>query len=162
MGRAAARSARVVGALVGAGIPEERAKLYEKGIDEGGIVLGVTPRTDEDADYFEREWTNARGEQIYRDRVCGREAMMKRFTRAAAIALSLALTTAGASWAQDATRHSMEGKVTSLDAKKGWVHVKTEEGTVIVHVPPANLAGLKKGDTVTLDLAIKDHGPRPK
>ena len=63
-GRAAARSARLVGALVGAGIPEERAKLYEKGIDEGGIVLGVTPRTDEDADYFEREWTNARGERM--------------------------------------------------------------------------------------------------
>jgi hypothetical protein len=56
----------IVGALVGAGIPEERAKLYETGINEGGIVLGVTPRTDEDADYFEREWTAARGEQIYR------------------------------------------------------------------------------------------------
>ena len=56
----------VAGALIGAGIPEERAKLYERGIDEGGIVLGVTPRTDEDADYFEREWTDARGEQIYR------------------------------------------------------------------------------------------------
>jgi len=29
-------------------------------------VMGVTPRSDEDADYFEREWRNARGEQIYR------------------------------------------------------------------------------------------------
>src|SRR5262245_56090287 len=56
----------VAGALVGAGIPEERAKFYDKSIGEGGIVLGVTPRSDEDADYFEREWTTARGEQIYR------------------------------------------------------------------------------------------------
>ena len=56
----------VVGALVGRGIPEERAKLYDRGINEGGIVFGVTPRTDEDADYIEREWTNARCEQIYR------------------------------------------------------------------------------------------------
>ena len=56
----------LVGAMVGMGIPEERAKLYEKGIKEGGIVMGVTPRSDEDAEYFEREWRNARGEQIYR------------------------------------------------------------------------------------------------
>ena len=56
----------LVGALVGSGIPEERAKLYEQGIREGGIVMGVTPRSDEDAEYFDREWRNARGEQIYR------------------------------------------------------------------------------------------------
>jgi hypothetical protein len=56
----------IVGALVGSGIPEERARVYETGIKEGGIVMGVTPRSDEDADYFEREWRNARGEQIYR------------------------------------------------------------------------------------------------
>ena len=56
----------LVGALVGSGIPEERAKLYEQGIREGGIVMGVTPRSDDDAEYFDREWRNARGEQIYR------------------------------------------------------------------------------------------------
>lgn len=56
----------LIGALVGWGIPEERAKVYESGIKEGGIVMGVNPRTDEDADYFEREWKSNRGEQIYR------------------------------------------------------------------------------------------------
>ena len=56
----------LIGALVGYGIPEERAKVYERGINEGGIVFGVTPRSDEDADYIERGWTDARGEQIYR------------------------------------------------------------------------------------------------
>jgi hypothetical protein len=57
----------LVGALVGWGIPEERAAEYESGIKEGGTVLGVTPRTDEDADYFENEWkTNYRGEHVYR------------------------------------------------------------------------------------------------
>jgi hypothetical protein len=56
----------IIGALVGAGIPEERVKHYEKGIEEGGIVLGVTPRSDEDAEYFEREWKNHRGEEVYR------------------------------------------------------------------------------------------------
>jgi hypothetical protein len=53
--------------LIGWGIPEDRAREYEKGIREGGTVLGVTPRTDEDAAYFEKEWrTNYRGEHVYR------------------------------------------------------------------------------------------------
>ena len=56
----------VIGALVGAGIPEDRAKLYESDIKGGGIVMGVNPRTDEDAEYFEREWKNHKGENIYR------------------------------------------------------------------------------------------------
>jgi hypothetical protein len=57
----------LVGALIGWGIPEERARAYETGIREGGTVLGVTPRSDEDADYFENEWrTNYRGEHVYR------------------------------------------------------------------------------------------------
>jgi uncharacterized protein YjbJ (UPF0337 family) len=56
----------LVGALVGSGIPEERVKDYETGIKEGGIVMGVNPRTDEDADYFENDWKNNKGEHIYR------------------------------------------------------------------------------------------------
>jgi hypothetical protein len=45
-----------IGALVGAGIPEERVKEYESGLKEGGIVMGVRPRTPEDRTYFETEW----------------------------------------------------------------------------------------------------------
>lgn len=56
----------LLGALVGSGIPEERAKVYETGVKEGGIVMGVTPRNEEDATYFETEWKNSRGEHIYR------------------------------------------------------------------------------------------------
>ncbi|MGI8884990.1 MAG: hypothetical protein ACR2IA_12185 [Pyrinomonadaceae bacterium] len=56
----------LVGALVGSGIPEERAQVYESGINEGGAVVGVTPRNQEDADYFENEFRNNRGEHIYR------------------------------------------------------------------------------------------------
>ena len=56
----------LIGALVGAGIPEERVKHYEKGLKEGGIVMGVEPRSDEDAEYFEREWKGYRGEEVYR------------------------------------------------------------------------------------------------
>lgn len=56
----------LVGALIGSGIPEDRAVAYEEGIKNGGMVVGVNPRTDEDADYFENEWRNNRGEHIYR------------------------------------------------------------------------------------------------
>jgi len=55
----------VIGGLVGAGIPEERAKLYESGIKGGNIVMGVSPRNDEDAKYFEDNWRNNQGEEIH-------------------------------------------------------------------------------------------------
>ena len=63
---AGAATGGLIGALVGAGIPEDRAKIYEKDIKSGGIVMGVNPRTPEDAEYFEREWKGYRGENIYR------------------------------------------------------------------------------------------------
>lgn len=56
----------LIGALIGYGIPEEQAKHYEQGIREGGIVMGVQPRSDDDADYFEKNWRENRGESIYR------------------------------------------------------------------------------------------------
>jgi hypothetical protein len=54
-----------LGALIGSGIPEERARVYETGLKEGGIVLGVAPRSDDDVDYLEREWKNTHGQHIY-------------------------------------------------------------------------------------------------
>ena len=57
----------LVGALVGWGMPEERARIYEKGVASGGTVIGVKPRTPEDAAYLEREWAdNYNGQHIYR------------------------------------------------------------------------------------------------
>ena len=56
----------IIGALIGSGIPEERAKLYESGVKNGNIVMGVTPRSEEDADYLENEWRNYKGENIHR------------------------------------------------------------------------------------------------
>jgi uncharacterized protein YjbJ (UPF0337 family) len=56
----------LIGALVGSGIPEERAREYEEGVKSGGVVMGVNPRTDEDAEYFANEFRNHRGESIYR------------------------------------------------------------------------------------------------
>ena len=63
---AGAAGGGLIGALIGWGLPEERVKSYEIGIKEGGILLGVTPRSDEDAAYFEQSWKRHNGEQIYR------------------------------------------------------------------------------------------------
>jgi hypothetical protein len=59
---------------VGAGIPEERARAYDRGIREGGIVMGVMPRSSQDAEDLEREWRACGGEQIYCPPVRGRDA----------------------------------------------------------------------------------------
>jgi hypothetical protein len=57
----------LVGALVGWGIPEDRAVVYVNGIKNGGTVLGVKPRSTEDADALENDWkANHRGQEIYR------------------------------------------------------------------------------------------------
>jgi hypothetical protein len=55
----------IIGALVGSGIPEARAKLYEKGIKKGNIVLGVRPRSDQDADQLRRHWTENKASEIH-------------------------------------------------------------------------------------------------
>lgn len=56
----------LIGALIGSGIPEDRAKDYEKGVNEGGILMGVNARDDSDAEYFENDWRTNRGENVYR------------------------------------------------------------------------------------------------
>lgn len=63
---AGAAGGGLLGALIGWGIPEERVKHYEEGIKQGGIVMGVKPRTPEDAAHFEQTWRGYNGEQIYR------------------------------------------------------------------------------------------------
>jgi hypothetical protein len=62
---AGAATGGLVGALIGWGIPEERVKQYESGIKEGGILMGVKPRSEEDAAYFDKTWRDQRGEYIH-------------------------------------------------------------------------------------------------
>jgi hypothetical protein len=51
---AGAATGGVIGALIGAGIPEYRAKVYESGLREGGILIGVEARTDDEVEKLER------------------------------------------------------------------------------------------------------------
>lgn len=56
----------LVGALVGWNIPEERIKEYESGIREGGILMGLRPRNEDDAGHLESQWRAANGSSIHR------------------------------------------------------------------------------------------------
>jgi len=88
---------------------------------------------------------------------------MKTAVAAAFMAALLATGPVGAiAQSGPGARQTVQGEVTRVDAKDGWVHVKTADGTMIVHYPPAQLQSVKKGDKVTLDLALKDNGPAPK
>lgn len=51
----------LVGALIGWSIPEERVKAYESGLRDGGILLSLQPRSEEDARYVESQWAALQG-----------------------------------------------------------------------------------------------------
>ena len=51
--------------------------------------------------------------------------------------------------------HTMEGEVTKVDAKRGWIDVKTPEGRMKLHYPPAALENVKKGDRVTVEVGLR-------
>jgi hypothetical protein len=55
----------LVGALIGWGIPEERVKRYESGVRNGGILMGVSPRSDEDSAYVQDAWKRNQGSEIF-------------------------------------------------------------------------------------------------
>ncbi len=65
-GGAGAATGGLIGALIGWGIPEERVKEYESDINDGGILMGVHPRSDEDALHFESNWKDNNGVNVYR------------------------------------------------------------------------------------------------
>jgi len=63
---AGAATGGLLGALVGWNIPEERVKRYESGLKQGGILMGVEPRSEDDAAYLEQHWRNNNAQHIYR------------------------------------------------------------------------------------------------
>ena len=49
----------LLGALIGMGIPEETVEHYEQGIKNGGILMGVKPKTEADREHFSAMWSPA-------------------------------------------------------------------------------------------------------
>jgi hypothetical protein len=62
---AAALAVGLIGALSDWGIPEERVQEYEKGIHDGGILMGVNARSDEDAQYVAQQWKAIGGKHLH-------------------------------------------------------------------------------------------------
>jgi uncharacterized protein YjbJ (UPF0337 family) len=56
----------LIGALIGAGIPKDRAADYERGIKQGGIVIGTRPRDAQHAAELEREFGEYGGTHVRR------------------------------------------------------------------------------------------------
>ena len=66
---AGAAAAGVAGGLIGAlqhwGIPSSRINEYHAGIENGGILMGVKPHSEEDAQYFEQQWKMNYARQVH-------------------------------------------------------------------------------------------------
>ena len=62
---AAGLAVGLIGALSDWGIPEERVKQYEAGIRDGGILMGVKPRSEQDARYIEKQWKASGGQHVH-------------------------------------------------------------------------------------------------
>jgi hypothetical protein len=54
----------VIGALTNWGIPKDRAEQYHNSIRKGGIVIGVTTKSDADTQELSRRWRAVGGEMI--------------------------------------------------------------------------------------------------
>ena len=63
---AGAAGGGLIGGLIGMGMPEERVKEYDEGVRNGGILMGVHAKTDEDAAHFENHWRTTGGQKVYR------------------------------------------------------------------------------------------------
>lgn len=56
-------------------------------------------------------------------------------------------------------QHAMEGTVQAIDEKTGKVTLETREhGQLVLHFPPPALSGVKVGDSITVQLALKTTG----
>ena len=63
-GGAGAVTGGVLGSLIGAGIPEDNAKAYHEALREGGVVIGVVPRSSDEASKVKESFTNLSGEDV--------------------------------------------------------------------------------------------------
>ena len=54
----------LIGAMVGAGIPEDRAAEYERGVKDGGIVIGTLARDDKHASDLQRDYASWGGTDV--------------------------------------------------------------------------------------------------
>jgi hypothetical protein len=52
-------------------------------------------------------------------------------------------------------RHTMTGEVTQIDNRSGKFSLRTSEGTLELHAPPSALSGVKQGDRMSVEIAVR-------
>jgi len=72
----------------------------------------------------------------------------------AAVAQSPVQAPAPGSAPASSARLVVDGEVTKVDAKKGWIDVKTPDGRMKLHFPPSALQDVKVGDSVSIEAAM--------
>ncbi|MGI4850610.1 MAG: hypothetical protein ACRYGR_01520 [Janthinobacterium lividum] len=55
---AGAATGGLLGALIGYGIPDDQAKIFEAGLNDGGVVIGVKANSEEEAKELHRRWSS--------------------------------------------------------------------------------------------------------
>jgi hypothetical protein len=78
-----------------------------------------------------------------------------------ATAMLITLIVSGSAWAAMSKvqgKHSMTGTVTMIDHKTGMMTLKTAEGDLMLHFPPATVQQLKEGETITVHLSYSEGG----
>lgn len=55
----------LIGALIGWGVPEERVTKFENDLRQGGTLLGVTPKNEENKKFITHQWKRAQAEFTY-------------------------------------------------------------------------------------------------
>jgi hypothetical protein len=86
----------------------------------------------------------------------------------AAAALMLTAGTAAAGSAAGNGQHRVRGEVVWIDEARGSLTLKTGEGSAVaLQLPPGSLKGFRKGDRLTLELAVDREktapgGPGPR
>jgi hypothetical protein len=63
-GGAGAVTGGLIGGLVGLGIPEPNARAYQEALREGGVIIGVVPKGEDDVAHLKRYFEDMHGESI--------------------------------------------------------------------------------------------------
>lgn len=56
--------------------------------------------------------------------------------------------------------HRMTGTVDKIDHTKGMLALKTDEGDLMLHFPPASIKDLNNGDTIMVKLSYSKESPK--
>jgi hypothetical protein len=79
--------------------------------------------------------------------------MRAKWLVAAILIMQIVGTPAWAATAKMQGAHSMTGTITMIEHSTGMLTLKTMEGDLKLHFPPATVQKLKEGDTITVHLS---------